>query len=179
VVQSVCVFCGSAAGARPAYLKAAQQLGKALAERGLTLVYGGATVGLLGAVADAALAKGGRVIGVLPDFLRTREIAHSGLTELRLVASLEARKALMVELSDAFIALPGGFGTLDELFEVLTQAQLGLHDKPCGLLDVEAYFEKLEGFLDLAVGEGFVRAAHRARLICEREEGKLLERLGA
>jgi uncharacterized protein (TIGR00730 family) len=176
-MRSVCVFCGSASGARPSYVAAARHLGDLVAERGLTLVYGGAAVGLMGALADAALAKGGRVIGVLPASLRKREIAHERLTELRLVPTLEARKAEMVALSDPCIALPGGFGTLDELFEVLTQAHLGLHAKPCGLLDVEGYFEKLAEFLDLAKDEGFIRPPPRATLVWESDAGRMLDRL--
>src|SRR6187549_1487199 len=147
-MMRVCVFAGSSSGSRPEYRTAAEDLGRELAARGIELVYGGAHVGLMGGVADAVLAGGGRVTGVIPKALVDKEVAHTGLTDLRIVASMHQRKALMVDLSDAFIALPGGWGTLDEMFEILTWAQLGLHRKPCGLLNVQKYFDRLLAFLD-------------------------------
>ncbi len=160
----VCVFCGSNAGRRPEYRDAAVTLGRLLAREGIGVVYGGASVGLMGALADAALAAGGEVIGVLPRALMDREVGHSGLSDLRVVGSMHARKALMAELSDAFIALPGGAGTLEEIFEVWTWAQLGDHQKPCGLLNVAGFYDGLAGFLDHAAAEGFMRAEHREML---------------
>jgi uncharacterized protein (TIGR00730 family) len=147
-MKRICVFAGSSAGVRPEYLRAAADLGTVLAARGIELVYGGARVGMMGAVAGAVLAGGGRVTGVIPQALVEKEVAHDGLTELRVVTSMHQRKALMADLSDAFIALPGGWGTLDEMFEILTWAQLGLHRKPCGLLNVSGYFDRLLAFLD-------------------------------
>ena len=176
-MRRLCVFCGSSAGARPEYLVAAQTLGRVLAEREVALVYGGARVGLMGAVADAALAVGGEVIGVIPRALEEREIAHTGLTELRVVGSMHERKAVMSDLSDAFIALPGGLGTLEELFEVWTWAQLGVHDKPCAVLDVAGYYARLLDFLDHGVREGFVRPAHRGRLLVDEDPARLVDRL--
>lgn len=161
----ICVFAGSSPGTHPAYLETASALGATLAARGIGVVYGGARVGLMGALADAALAAGGHVTGVIPSALVAREIAHRGLSDLRIVASMHERKAVMAELSDAFIALPGGLGTLEELFEVLTWAQLGLHRKPAGLLNVHGYFDGLLSFLDHAVGERFLKAQQRAMLV--------------
>jgi hypothetical protein len=171
------VFCGSRSGARPAYLVAARDLGAALARRGHGLVYGGARVGTMGALADAALAAGGTVTGVMPHGLVQREVAHAGLTEFLAVDSMHARKARMADLADAFIALPGGYGTLDELFEILTWAQLGLHTKPIALLDVEHFFALLLAALDHGVAEGFLDPAHRGLLVREREVEALLDRL--
>jgi len=176
-MKSVCVFCGGNPGGRPSYLSAARRLGEAIAARGLTVVYGGASVGLMGAVADAALARGGAVTGVLPGFMAAREIAHPALTELLWVGSMHERKAEMAARADAFVALPGGFGTLDELFEVLTWSQLGLHHKPCALLDVDGYFTSLVAFLDHAAAEGLLRPEHRAMLFVERDPAVLVERL--
>ena len=176
-MKSVCVFCGANPGARPGYVEAARRLGAGLATRGLALVYGGASVGLMGAAADAVLAGGGRVHGVLPEFMTKREIAHGGLTELRLVGSMHERKAEMAARADAFVALPGGYGTLDEIFEVLTWSQLGLHHKPCALLDVDGYFAHLVAFLDHAGAEGLLRPEHRAMLFVERDPERLLDRL--
>ena len=164
-LQSLCVFCGSSVGARPEYAAAAAELGTLLARRGIRVVFGAGHVGLMGVVADAALAAGGQAIGVIPQLLVDRELAHRGLTELRIVGSMHERKALMVALSDAFIALPGGLGTLEELVEVVTWAQLGLHRKPCGLLNVDGYHDPLIAFLDRAVEEGFVTAASPAALL--------------
>jgi uncharacterized protein (TIGR00730 family) len=178
-VRRVCVFCGSSAGASPAYLKAAERLGRLLAAEGLELVYGGASVGLMGRVADVVLGTGGRVFGVIPRALAVKEIAHSGLSELRIVESMHERKAAMVELADGFIALPGGLGTLEELFEVLTWAQLGLHRKPCALLDVDGYYQPLAAFLDHAVEHGFVKPEHRAMLLVDDNPARLLERMRA
>ncbi|EKT4522471.1 TIGR00730 family Rossman fold protein [Pseudomonas putida] len=177
-VRSVCVFCGASTGANPAYREAAVALGQAIAKRGLTLVYGGSAVGLMGAVADAAMAAGGDVIGVMPQSLINAEIGHKGLPRLEVVDGMHARKARMAELSDAFIALPGGLGTLEELFEVWTWGQLGYHAKPLGLLDVNGFYEKLGGFLDHIVEEGFVRPQHRAMLLLGRQPNELLDAMG-
>jgi len=174
-VRSVCVFCGASIGANPAYREAAIALGQAIARRGLTLVYGGGAVGLMGTVADAALAAGGEVIGIIPQSLMNAEIGHKGLTRLEVVDGMHARKARMAELSDAFIALPGGLGTLEELFEVWTWGQLGYHAMPLGLLDVNGFYEKLGGFLDQIVEEGFVRPQHRAMLLLGQLPDELLE----
>jgi uncharacterized protein (TIGR00730 family) len=176
-VQRVCVFCGSSPGARPAYADAAAEVGRLLADEGLGLVYGGARAGLMGVLADSAMAAGGEVIGVMPQALVDREIAHTGIGDLRVVGSMHERKALMAELADAFVALPGGAGTLEELFEIYTWSQLGLHSKPCALLDVEDYWAGLVAFLDHAVQERFLREDHRASLIVEREPARLLQRL--
>jgi uncharacterized protein (TIGR00730 family) len=176
-VQRVCVFCGSSPGARPEYTEATEDLGQLLVKNGITLVYGGATVGLMGRLADTVLSEGGEAIGVIPRALVEREIAHLGLTDLHVVDSMHERKALMAELSDAFIALPGGLGTLDELFEIYTWAQLGMHRKPCGLLNVEGYYRQVADFLDHAVAERFVRDEHRDMLIVEEDTATMLERL--
>ena len=176
-VKSVCVFTGSSAGVRPEYREAARDLGRLLAERGIGLVYGGARVGLMGAVADAALEAGGSVIGVIPEALVAREIAHTGLTELRVVSSMHQRKALMADLSDAFVALPGGWGTLEEFFEVLTWTLLGFHSKPCALLNVGGYFDGLLAFVEHAADEGFVRQKPRELVLVADEPVALLERL--
>ena len=178
-LTSVCVFCGASSGTHPAYHAAAVALGRELAARKLTLVYGGGAVGLMGVVADAALAAGGEVIGIIPQSLKTSEIGHTGLTRLEVVDGMHARKARMAELSDAFIALPGGLGTLEELFEVWTWGQLGYHRKPLGLLEVNGFYEKLSGFLDHIVGEGFVRAPHRAMLQKSESPAELLDALDA
>ncbi len=175
----VAVYCGSNAGVRPGYGDAARRLGAELGARGLGLVYGGGNVGLMGILADAALAAGAEVTGVIPRAMVERELAHARLTELRVVSSMHERKALMAELADAFLALPGGLGTLDELFEVWTWGQLGLHTRPIGLLDVEGFFGPLVAHLDRAVAEGFVRPQHRAMVIIESEPGPLLERFAA
>jgi hypothetical protein len=163
-MKRICVFAGSSAGSRPEYLAAAEELGRVLAAREIGVVYGGARVGLMGAVADAVLVGGGQVIGVIPQAMVEKEVAHDGLTDLRVVTTMHERKALMAELSDGFIALPGGWGTLDELFEILTWAQLGIHQKPCGLLNVLGYFDRLLAFLDHAVQQGFVRGEFGALL---------------
>lgn len=161
----VCVFCGSSMGARQAYTDAARRVGEALAGAGMGLVYGGGRVGLMGVVADAALAAGGRVVGVIPEPLATRELAHDGLTELHVVRTMHERKALMAERSGGFLALPGGVGTFEEFFEVLTWAMLGLHRKPVGLLDVEGYYGPMLAMLDQAVAERFLLPEHRALVV--------------
>ena len=176
-MQSVCVFCGSNPGARRAYAEAARGLGRTLAGRGMRLVYGGGAVGLMGTLADAALEAGGTVVGVIPGVLVEREIAHAGLTEIRVVHSMHERKYTMTELSDAFVALPGGVGTLEELFEVWTWSQLGLHAKPVGLLNVDGYFDALIAFLDHQTDERFMRGEHRDMLLVDTDPERLLERL--
>jgi hypothetical protein len=176
-MRRVCVFCGSNPGARPGYAAAAREMGGLLAGAGVGVVYGGGRVGLMGELADAAMAAGGEVVGVIPQALVDREIGHPGISELRVVGSMHERKALMAELADAFVALPGGAGTVEELFEVFTWAQLGLHRKPCALLDVEGYYEGIEQFLAHAVEEGFVRERHRDLLMVERDPALLLRRL--
>jgi len=178
-LKRVCVFTGSSPGKRPSYRAAALELGRVLAARKLGVVYGGARVGLMGVLADGTLAAGGQVIGIIPDALVAKEVAHAGLSDLRVVESMHERKALMVELSDAFVALPGGFGTLDELFEILTWAQLGLHAKPCGLLNVDGYFDRLLSFLDHCVDEGFVKREHTALISVASSPGALLDQLAA
>jgi uncharacterized protein (TIGR00730 family) len=178
-MKRICVFCGSSPGHDPRYLEAARDTGRLLADRGLGLVYGGGSVGLMGAVADAALAAGGEVIGVIPEVLQIRELAHRSLTRLHVVGSMHERKALMAELSDGFVALPGGMGTLEELAEVLTWAQLGLHARPVGLLDVAGYYRPLAEFFDRAVGAGFLRPAHRQLLLVDDQPGALLDRFVA
>ena len=179
VLRRVCVFCGSKHGARPEYAEAARAMGAALVEGGIDLVYGGGRVGLMGVVADAVLAAGGEVIGVIPDHMADREIAHYGLTDLRIVPTMHERKALMYELSDGFAALPGGLGTLEELFEITTWSQLGLHAKPTGLLDVEGFYGPLVAFLDRLVTEGFVSERHRRLLRVAADPATLLARLAA
>jgi uncharacterized protein (TIGR00730 family) len=173
-LASVCVFCGSNAGADPAYVRAAVTVGRGLAQRGIRVVYGGGRVGMMGALADAARDAGGEVVGVMPRAMFDREIGHTGIDDLRVVGSMHERKALMVELADAFIALPGGIGTLEELFEVYTWAQLGIHAKPLGLLDVGGYFETLASFLDHAVQQRFLRPETRAMLAVAGDLGSLL-----
>lgn len=170
----ICVFCGSRLGARPEYAEAARTLGRLLAERGLGVVYGGTSIGLMGVVADAALAAGGEVIGVLPSSLADREIAHRGLTELHVVDSLAERKQRMFDLSGGFVSLPGGTGTLDELSEMLTWAQLGLHTRPMGVLNVSGYFDALLAFMRHAVAEGLLRERHLARLHVEADPARLI-----
>jgi len=164
-------------GARPAYRTAARALGEALAARGVGLVYGGGSVGLMGVIADTMLAAGGEVIGVIPRALATKEIAHQGLADLRVVASMHERKATMTELADAFVALPGGYGTFDELFEAITWAQLGLHQKPIALLDVEGYFALLLAMLDRATADRFIRPEHRDLVIDDDDPARLLDRM--
>ena len=178
-LSSICVFCGSNAGAQAAYLEAAEAVGRGLAQRGVRVVYGGGKVGMMGAVADAARAAGGEVVGVIPQAIFDLEIGHTGLDDLRVVGSMHERKALMAELSDAFIALPGGVGTLEELFEVYTWAQLGIHSKPLGLIDVADYYRPLVVFLDHAVQERFLRAETRTLLAVSDGLDDLLAQLEA
>jgi uncharacterized protein (TIGR00730 family) len=174
--RKICVFTGSRYGASSAYAGAAEQLARDLVERGFGLVYGGGNVGLMNVMADAVLALGGHVTGVIPNALVSKEVAHRGLSELRVVNSMHERKALMAELSDGFIALPGGIGTMEEFFEVLSWAQLGIHNKPCGLLNVSGYYDPLIQFLDQAVSQDFVKPKHRALLIVDHDPMKLLDR---
>jgi uncharacterized protein (TIGR00730 family) len=176
-VRRICVFCGANPGARPAYAEATEDLARVLVGEGIGLVYGGASVGLMGTLADAVLGEGGEAIGVMPQSLIDKEIGHNGLSDLRVVGSMHERKALMADLSDAFIALPGGLGTLEELFEVYTWSQLGLHQKPCGLVDVHGYYAGIASFLTHAVEERFLREEHRAMLMVEPEPRTLVERL--
>jgi hypothetical protein len=174
-MKNLCVFCGSSTGRLPVYEKTAIALGNLLAREGIGLVYGGASVGLMGAVADAVLSAGGRVIGVIPQHLLTKEIAHQSLPDLRVVGSMHERKALMADLSDGFIALPGGFGTFEEFFEVLTWAQLGLHQKPIGLLNIQHYYSPLLTMADRTVEEGFVQTSHRTLLLSSETPEDLLQ----
>ncbi|MGY4532859.1 uncharacterized protein (TIGR00730 family) [Pseudomonas sp. TE3786] len=178
-LRSLCVFCGASPGANPVYREAAINLGRTLAEQGIRLIYGGGAVGLMGIVADAALEAGGEVIGIIPQSLKSAEIGHNGLTRLEVVDGMHARKARMAELSDGFIALPGGLGTLEELFEVWTWAQLGYHSKPLGLLEVNGFYAKLNDFLDHLVEERFVRAPHRAMLQINESPSELIAAMAA
>ncbi|VCU70529.1 LOG family protein YvdD [Pigmentiphaga humi] len=178
-MDTVCVYCGASAGKDPAYAQLARDVGRTMAQRGLRLVYGGGSVGLMGEIADAALAAGGPVTGIIPERLWDREIGHKGLNDMFVVPSMHARKARMVELSDAFVALPGGFGTLDELFEVLTWKQIGYHDKPIGLLNAYGYYDTLLAFARHAHEQGFVRADHLDLLIVDTDIGRLLDRLAS
>jgi len=175
--QRICVFCGSNSGNNPAYRAAAIELGRLLAGHDIEIVYGAGNVGLMGILADAALAAGGKVIGVIPESLMAKEVGHLGLTELRIVKSMHERKALMSDLSDAFIAMPGGFGTFEEFCEVVTWSQLGIQSKPCGLLNVEGYYNPLLELFDQAVREGFLRAENRKLVLQDRDPTKLLEKM--
>lgn len=174
-MKRICVFCGSSLGKSPAYEAAARKLGQVLAKRGLGLVYGGAKVGLMGEVAESVLAVNGEVIGVIPRPLANKELAHRGLSDLRVVDSMHERKALMAELSDGFIALPGGMGTLEEFFEITTWAQLGVHSKPCGLLNIAHYYDRLIEFLDQAMQECFIEPAHRTLMKVASDADSLLD----
>lgn len=176
-MRSLCVFCGSSSGVDARYPAAARELGHALASSGIGLVYGGASVGLMGAIANAALEAGGHVVGVIPEALERKEVAHRGLSDLRIVRSMHERKALMAELSDGFVALPGGIGTLEELFEVWTWGQLGYHAKPCAIYNVGGFYTGLLGFLDHVASAGFVRPNTREMLIVEDSVARLLGRL--
>ena len=175
-MRSLCVFCGSSPGARPEYAAVARHLGTALARRGIRLVYGGARVGLMGLLSDAVLRAGGEVTGVIPEGVLTREVARTDLRDLRIVGTMHERKAIMAELADGFLALPGGAGTLEEFFEVWTWAQLGIHRKPCGVLNIHGYFDGLLTFLDHAVTERFLRIEHRAMVLVDADAERLLER---
>ncbi len=176
-LNRICVFCGTNAGSRPAYGVAARDLGRVLAEQGIELVYGGASVGVMGELADAVQEHGGHVTGIIPQQLMEKEAAHTGIRNLIVVASMHQRKSQMADMSDGFIAFPGGIGTLEGFFEVLTWGQLGIHSKPAGILNVERYFDGLTGFLDHAVREGFLTEAHRKNIIVESDPGVLLDRL--
>lgn len=178
-MNSLCVFCGSSPGARPAYSDAAATLGRLLAARGMRLVYGGGRVGIMGTLADACLAAGGEVVGVIPRHMWDREKGHTGVTRMHVVASMHERKALMAELADAFLALPGGIGTMEEFFEVWTWGQLGLHAKPYGLLDADGYYAPLITFLDHMVTEGFLGRAQRDVVLVDRDPEALLDRIAA
>jgi uncharacterized protein (TIGR00730 family) len=174
-LKRICVFCGSSPGSHPKYLHAARELGRLLVRQGIELVYGGARVGMMGAIATTVLQEGGKVIGVIPRGLAEKEVAFTNLTDLRVVDSMHERKALMAELSDAFIALPGGLGTIEEFFEILTWGQLGLHHKPCGLLDIGGYFHSLLSFLDHAVDQQFIEPEHRSMILVDEQPAALLE----
>lgn len=176
-IRRICVFCGSREGNRVEYPLAAMQLGALLAQRGIEVVYGGGSTGLMGAVADAALGAGGRVIGVIPRALATKELAHGGLTEQHVVETMHERKWMMAELADAFLALPGGFGTFEEFCEVLTWAQLGLHVKPCALLNTVGYFNPLLALLNHSVEEGFVEASHRKLIVTATAPDEVLQKI--
>ena len=178
-LRRICVFCGSSPGARQEYGLAALELGETLARRGIGLVYGGAQVGIMGQVASAALAAGGPVIGVIPEWFMDKGVAHDALTQLHIVASMHERKALMAELADGFIALPGGIGTLEEFFEALTWVQLGLHRKPCGLLNVSGYYAKLLAFLDHVLAERLMQPAHRDMVLVAQRPAELLDRFAS
>ena len=177
MLRRLCVFCGSSSGTRLVYQQAAQAVGRLLCRRGIELVYGGGRVGLMGIVADACLNEGGRVIGVIPQALADKEVAHTGLTELRIVGSMHERKALMADLSDAFLALPGGYGTWEEFFEVLTWSQLRIQRKACGVLNVSGYYDPLLDMADRALSEGFLRDVHRDLLLSDADPEQLLDRL--
>ncbi len=174
-MKRICVYCGSSPGNQPVYVQSAQSLGANLAARSIGLVYGGASVGLMGKIADAVLENGGEVIGVIPGSLKDREIAHHGLTELKIVDSMHERKEAMAQLSDGFIALPGGFGTLEEMFEALTWNQLAIQDKPCGLLNINGYYDALCQFLDHSLNQGFIKPHHRSLLITHKEPDHLID----
>ncbi|MNX85658.1 LOG family protein YvdD [compost metagenome] len=178
-MNRICVFCGSKPGNRPAYVESARALGRALVARGLGLVYGGASVGVMTEVADTVLAAGGEVIGVIPETLLQREVGHRGLTELHVVQTMHERKALMASRSDAFIGLPGGYGTFEELFEVITWGQLGIHRKPVGLLNVEGYYDAFMALVDHAVAEGFIPPSHRGLILVDTTPEGLLDQLDA
>ncbi|HLW53840.1 MAG TPA: TIGR00730 family Rossman fold protein [Candidatus Angelobacter sp.] len=176
-LRRICVFCGSSLGSRPAYEHAARRMGEILAERGIGVVFGGGCIGLMGVLADGALARGGEVIGVIPDGLMRREIGHRGVTKLHVVETMHQRKALMADLSDAFVAMPGGYGTLEEICEAITWSQLGIQQKPCGLLNVENYWNGLLAALDHAVNEKFVRPENGQLVLVATTPESMLERL--
>ncbi len=174
-IRKICVYCGSSPGKNPAFSLAASSLARVMCERGIGLVYGGAAVGVMGVLANAVLESGGQAIGVIPRSLAVKEVAHHNLTELHVVASMHERKAMMAELADGFIALPGGWGTLEEIFEILTWAQLGFHEKPCGLLNIEGYYDGLIGFLENAIEQQFVKEVCRPMLMQAHEPVALLD----
>lgn len=175
-MKRVCVFCGSSFGVNPAYAKAANDLGNAIAKRNICLVYGGARVGLMGEIASTVIRAKGEVIGVIPKDLVEKEVAHGNLSDLRIVGSMHERKSLMAELSDGFIALPGGFGTIEEIFEVITWAQLSFHDKPCGFLNINGYYDHLIKFLDHSLEKNFIVPEHRAMIIIDDDPESLLDK---
>lgn len=177
LMQRICIYCGSSPGNNPIYRDVAERLATEMVSRNLGLVYGGASIGIMGVIADAVMAQGGEVIGVIPKVLVEKEVSHMSLTDLRVVNSMHERKSLMAELADGFIALPGGLGTLEELFEILTWAQLGLHQKPCALLNVNGYYDALISFLDQAVAEQFVKPKHRGLLLVEHSPSRVIELL--
>lgn len=176
-IKSICVFCGSSTGKNPAYMDGAKSLGKEIARRNLAMVYGGGNTGLMGAAANACLEAGGQVEGVIPEALFNEKLGQDALTKLHVVGSMHERKALMAKLSDAFVAMPGGFGTFEEFFEVLTWAQLGIHIKPCGLLNVKGYYDGLLAFLDHAAAEGFIHSPHRQLIHTSETPAELVEKL--
>ncbi len=175
-MKSVCVYCGSSAGRRESHSDAVFDLARSLVARGLSLVYGGASIGIMGMIADAVLERGGKVVGVIPEALLRKEVVHDGLTELHVTGSMQERKSRMAELSDGFIALPGGIGTFEEIFEVWSWARLGFHSKPCGLLNIQGYYDHLARFLDHAVEEAYIQPRFRDMLMVENEPGVLLDR---
>jgi uncharacterized protein (TIGR00730 family) len=177
MIQALCVFCGSSSGRNPVYKQTAERLGELLAKRDISLIYGGGKVGLMGVLADTCLAKGGRVVGVIPQILVDKEVAHAGLTQLHVVSSMHQRKALMADLADAFLALPGGFGTWEEFFEVLTWSQLELQRKACALLNVEGYYDPLLALADRAVRDGFLRSANRDLMVADTDLERILQRV--
>ncbi len=176
-MQRICVYCGSNSGRRPVYADAARKLADELIGQDIELVYGGANKGIMGVIADAVLKQGGKVHGVIPEMLREKELAHRNLTQLHIVVSMHERKSMMAILSDGFIALPGGFGTLEEIIEIITWAQLKFHDKPCGLLNVDGYFDHLLAYLDHAESEGFLRTENRRMLLCDRTASGLIQKM--
>ena len=178
-MKRLCVYCGSSSGGQTDYARVARQLARAMVSRNIGLVYGGASVGIMGEIANAVLEEGGNVIGVIPKRLFAKEIAHTGITELREVGSMHERKSLMADLSDGFIALPGGFGTIEEILEIITWSQLGMHRKPCGLLNVCRYYDKLIEFLDHAVSEQFIKTSHRSTILIDESPDALLEKFKA
>jgi uncharacterized protein (TIGR00730 family) len=178
-MKRVCVYCGSSIGTNPVYREAAVEMGRLLAARGIGLVYGGGNVGLMGVIAETVMAAGGEVIGVIPQSLADREIAFIGVTDLRVVDSMHTRKAMMADLSDAFIAMPGGFGTFEEIFEAVTWTQLGVHRKPCGLLNAGGFYSALAVFIDQAVTDGFIKPVHRAAIVVDDNPERLLDSLSA
>ncbi len=176
-MNRICVFCGSKTGSNPVFLETAKQLGRVLAERGLDLVYGGASIGLMGAVADSVMGGGGRVVGVIPEAMATKEVAHDGLTEMHVVSSMHERKSVMARLADGFVALPGGFGSFEELLEMITWAQLGIHRKPVGILNVSGYYDPLIQLFERAIEEGFIKPRNRQLVVVEQEPDELLQTL--
>jgi uncharacterized protein (TIGR00730 family) len=178
-MKKICVYCGSSPGRRPEYIESARALAQEFVKHGIGLVYGGASVGIMGEIADTVLASGGEVIGVIPQALVDKEVSHRGLTKLHIVKSMHERKTLMADISDGFIALPGGLGTIEELFEVLTWSQLGFHKKPCALLNIEDYYNNLTSFLSHAVQEQFIKPIHHEMLLVEKSPEKLLKSMAA